>query len=130
MFFYAVHLFSVFFCVYIYLQYIHYGHFQLYIWVLLVFSSVCLHEGVRTAFGLQWDFSVSNFRVVWALQVIMRDHTSSANVEELLRQSHMELQWIQRQLAMIAARNTHHHHLHTKNKVLRSLTVGLCYYYC
>lgn len=47
----------------------------------------------------------------------MRDHTSGANVEELLRQSQMELQWIQRQLAMIAARNIHHHHLHTKGKV-------------
>ncbi|XP_040915059.1 RIMS-binding protein 2 [Toxotes jaculatrix] len=46
----------------------------------------------------------------------MRDHTSSANVEELLRQSQMELQWIQRQLAMIAARNIHHHHLHSKGK--------------
>ncbi|XP_038589878.1 RIMS-binding protein 2-like isoform X5 [Micropterus salmoides] len=46
----------------------------------------------------------------------MRDHTSSAHVEELLRQSQMELQWIQRQLAMIAARNIHHHHLHTKGK--------------
>ncbi|XP_078017962.1 RIMS-binding protein 2 isoform X7 [Epinephelus lanceolatus] len=46
----------------------------------------------------------------------MRDHTSGANVEELLRQSQMELQWIQRQLAMIAARNIHHHHLHTKAK--------------
>ncbi|XP_028273602.1 RIMS-binding protein 2 isoform X2 [Parambassis ranga] len=46
----------------------------------------------------------------------MRDHTSSANVEDLLRQSQMELQWIQRQLAMIAARNVHHHHLHTKGK--------------
>ncbi|XP_028458025.1 RIMS-binding protein 2 [Perca flavescens] len=46
----------------------------------------------------------------------MRDHTSGANVEERLRQSHMELQWIQRQLAMIAARNLHHHHLHTKGK--------------
>ncbi|XP_056259260.1 RIMS-binding protein 2-like isoform X5 [Seriola aureovittata] len=46
----------------------------------------------------------------------MRDHTSGTNVEELLRQSQMELQWIQRQLAMIAARNLHHHHLHTKVK--------------
>ncbi|XP_067340627.1 RIMS-binding protein 2 isoform X3 [Channa argus] len=49
-------------------------------------------------------------------KVIMRDHTSSANVEELLRQSQMELQWIQRQLAMITARNIHHHQLHTKAK--------------
>ncbi|XP_069369984.1 RIMS-binding protein 2 isoform X3 [Paralichthys olivaceus] len=47
----------------------------------------------------------------------MRDHTSGANVEELLRQSQMELQWIQRQLAMIAARNIHHHHLHSKAKL-------------
>ncbi|XP_034458199.1 RIMS-binding protein 2-like isoform X16 [Hippoglossus hippoglossus] len=47
----------------------------------------------------------------------MRDHTSGANVEELLRQSQMELQWIQRQLAMIAARNVHHHHLHSKAKL-------------
>ncbi|XP_047425140.1 RIMS-binding protein 2-like isoform X2 [Mugil cephalus] len=46
----------------------------------------------------------------------MRDHTSGANVEDLLRRSQMELQWIQRQLAMIAARNIHHHHLHTKGK--------------
>lgn len=52
------------------------------------------------------------------LQVIMRDHTSSVHVEELLRQSQMELQWIQRQLALIAARNIHHHHLHAKGKVL------------
>ncbi|XP_051268651.1 RIMS-binding protein 2 isoform X3 [Dicentrarchus labrax] len=29
----------------------------------------------------------------------------------------MELQWIQRQLAMIAARNIHHHHLHAKGKL-------------
>ncbi|CAK6954647.1 LOW QUALITY PROTEIN: RIMS-binding protein 2 [Scomber scombrus] len=49
-------------------------------------------------------------------KVIMRDHKSGANVEELLRQSQMELQWIQRQLAMIAARNIHHHHLHIKGK--------------
>nr|XP_046231588.1 RIMS-binding protein 2 [Scatophagus argus] len=47
----------------------------------------------------------------------MRDHTSSVHVEELLRQSQMELQWIQRQLAMIAARNIYHHHLHTKGKL-------------
>ncbi|XP_041826823.1 RIMS-binding protein 2 isoform X8 [Melanotaenia boesemani] len=47
----------------------------------------------------------------------MKDQTSSTNVEDLLRQSQMELQWIQRQLAMIAARNTHHHHLHTKGKL-------------
>ncbi|XP_051794940.1 RIMS-binding protein 2 isoform X2 [Acanthochromis polyacanthus] len=47
----------------------------------------------------------------------MRDHKSSTNVEDLLRQSQMELQWIQRQLAMIAARNMHHHHLHTKGKL-------------
>ncbi|XP_069019288.1 RIMS-binding protein 2 isoform X3 [Embiotoca jacksoni] len=47
----------------------------------------------------------------------MRDHLSSANVEDLLRQSQMELQWIQRQLAMIAARNIHHHHQHTKSKL-------------
>ncbi|KAM8872586.1 RIMS-binding protein 2 isoform 3-T4 [Synchiropus picturatus] len=46
----------------------------------------------------------------------MRDHTSRANVEELLRHSQMELQWIQRQLAMISARNIHHHHLHAKSK--------------
>ena len=58
------------------------------------------------------------FVCVCVLQVIMRDHKSGANVEELLRQSQMELQWIQRQLAMIAARNVHHHHLHTKSKVL------------
>ncbi|KAA8584180.1 hypothetical protein FQN60_007965, partial [Etheostoma spectabile] len=48
--------------------------------------------------------------------VKMRNHTSGANVEERLRQSHMELQWIQRQLATIAAKNLHHHHLHTKGK--------------
>ncbi|TMS08001.1 hypothetical protein E3U43_005484, partial [Larimichthys crocea] len=47
----------------------------------------------------------------------MRDHTSSVHVEELLRQSQMELQWIQRQLALIAARNIHHHHLHAKGKL-------------
>ncbi|XP_076614785.1 RIMS-binding protein 2-like isoform X4 [Chaetodon auriga] len=47
----------------------------------------------------------------------MRDHTSSVHVEELLRQSQMELQWIQRQLAMITARNIRHHHLHTKGKL-------------
>ncbi|CAB1446068.1 unnamed protein product [Pleuronectes platessa] len=52
------------------------------------------------------------------VKVIMRDHTSGANVEDLLRQSQMELQWIQRQLAMIAARNVHHHHLHSKAKPL------------
>ncbi|XP_057674542.1 RIMS-binding protein 2 isoform X3 [Corythoichthys intestinalis] len=48
--------------------------------------------------------------------VIMRDHTSSVNVQELLRHSHMELQWIQRQLAMITARSTHHHHIPSKAK--------------
>ncbi|XP_030291387.1 RIMS-binding protein 2 isoform X5 [Sparus aurata] len=47
----------------------------------------------------------------------MRDHTSTVHVEELLRQSQMELQWIQRQLAMISARNIHHHHLHAKAKL-------------
>lgn len=47
----------------------------------------------------------------------MRDHKSSANVENLLRESQMELQWIQRQLATIAARNLHHHHLQSKGKV-------------
>nr|XP_061800328.1 RIMS-binding protein 2-like [Nerophis lumbriciformis] len=46
----------------------------------------------------------------------MRDHTSSVNVQELLRHSHMELQWIQRQLAMITARSTHHHHIPSKAK--------------
>nr|XP_023009003.1 RIMS-binding protein 2 isoform X8 [Maylandia zebra] len=46
----------------------------------------------------------------------MRDHKSSANVENLLRESQRELQWIQRQLAMIAARNLHHHHLQSKGK--------------
>ncbi|XP_077353429.1 RIMS-binding protein 2-like isoform X4 [Festucalex cinctus] len=46
----------------------------------------------------------------------MRDHTSGVNVEELLRHSQMELQWIQRQLAMIAARNTRHHHVHSMTK--------------
>lgn len=55
---------------------------------------------------------------VCVLQVIMRDHTSSVNVEELLRHSQMELQWIQRQLATIAARNTNLHHIHAKAKVL------------
>lgn len=67
---------------------------------------------------------------MWLLQVIMRDHTSSVHVEELLRQSQMELQWIQRQLAMIAARNIRHHHLHTKGKVLWYHTLWACYYYC
>ncbi|XP_063744984.1 RIMS-binding protein 2 isoform X2 [Eleginops maclovinus] len=46
----------------------------------------------------------------------MRDHTSAANVEERLRQSQMELQWIQRQLAIIGARNKHNHHLLAKCK--------------
>ncbi|KAK1884395.1 RIMS-binding protein 2 [Dissostichus eleginoides] len=48
--------------------------------------------------------------------VIMRDHTSGANVEERLRRSQMELQWIQRQLAIIGARNKHNHHLLAKCK--------------
>ncbi|XP_029300189.1 LOW QUALITY PROTEIN: RIMS-binding protein 2-like [Cottoperca gobio] len=52
----------------------------------------------------------------------MRDHTSGVNVEERLRQSQMELQWIQRQLAMIGARNIHHHHLHTKSKTRYEVT--------
>lgn len=56
----------------------------------------------------------------------MRDHTSGANVEELLRQSRMELQWIQRQLALIAARNMHHHHLHSKGKVLLDHILYAC----
>ncbi|XP_010769379.1 peripheral-type benzodiazepine receptor-associated protein 1-like [Notothenia coriiceps] len=46
----------------------------------------------------------------------MRDHTSGANVEERLRRSQMELQWIQRQLAIIGARNKHNHHLLAKCK--------------
>nr|XP_020465450.1 RIMS-binding protein 2-like isoform X3 [Monopterus albus] len=46
----------------------------------------------------------------------MRDHTLSANVEEVLRQSQMELEWFQKQLDMITTRNMHHHHLHTKGK--------------
>ncbi|XP_037121607.1 RIMS-binding protein 2 isoform X1 [Syngnathus acus] len=46
----------------------------------------------------------------------MRDHTSAVNVEELLRHSQMELQWIQRQLATITARNIRHHHVHSKAK--------------
>ncbi|KAM9735734.1 RIMS-binding protein 2 isoform 2-T2 [Menidia menidia] len=46
----------------------------------------------------------------------MKDQTPNTSVEDLLRQSQMELQWIQRQLALIAARNVHHHHLHTKGK--------------
>ncbi|CAL8322340.1 unnamed protein product [Lota lota] len=43
----------------------------------------------------------------------MRGYRSNGNVEELLKQSQMELSWIQRQLAMISIRNTH---LHTKGK--------------
>ncbi|XP_037835429.1 RIMS-binding protein 2 isoform X8 [Kryptolebias marmoratus] len=46
--------------------------------------------------------------------MIMRSQTTSCNVDGLLRQSQMELQWIQRQLAMINARSIHH--LHTKGK--------------
>lgn len=68
--------------------------------------------------------------IVWVfLQVIMRDHTSTVHVEELLRQSQMELQWIQRQLAMISARNIHHHHLHAKAKVLWYHLLWARYYY-
>ncbi|XP_019738177.1 RIMS-binding protein 2-like isoform X1 [Hippocampus comes] len=54
----------------------------------------------------------------------MRDHTSSVNVEELLRHSQMELQWIQRQLATIAARNTNLHHIHAKAKAEVSSRLG------
>ncbi|XP_056443725.1 RIMS-binding protein 2 [Gadus chalcogrammus] len=43
----------------------------------------------------------------------MRGYRSNGNVEELLKQSQMELSWIQRQLAMVSIRNTH---LHTKGK--------------
>ncbi|XP_027881940.1 RIMS-binding protein 2-like isoform X8 [Xiphophorus couchianus] len=47
----------------------------------------------------------------------MRDRTTSTKMEDLLRESQMELQWIQRQLAMIGARNRHHQHLlHIKGK--------------
>ncbi|XP_032425533.1 RIMS-binding protein 2-like isoform X7 [Xiphophorus hellerii] len=47
----------------------------------------------------------------------MRDQTTSTKMEDLLRESQMELQWIQRQLAMIGARNRHHQHLlHIKGK--------------
>uniref|UniRef100_A0A3B3HR84 RIMS-binding protein 2 n=1 Tax=Oryzias latipes TaxID=8090 RepID=A0A3B3HR84_ORYLA len=46
----------------------------------------------------------------------MKEHTSGANVEDLLRKSQMELQWIQRQLALMAARNKHQPHLYTKGK--------------
>ncbi|XP_072228174.1 RIMS-binding protein 2 isoform X3 [Leuresthes tenuis] len=52
----------------------------------------------------------------------MKNQTSNINVEDLLRQSQMELQWIQRQLAMITARNIHHHHLHTKGKSRREVS--------
>ncbi|XP_068430060.1 RIMS-binding protein 2 isoform X3 [Clinocottus analis] len=63
-------------------------------------------------------FKLFYFRSTWGESVkpIMRDHTSGANMEELLKRSQVELQWIQRQLAMIAARNIQHHHLHTKSK--------------
>ncbi|XP_078811896.1 RIMS-binding protein 2 isoform X14 [Oryzias latipes] len=47
----------------------------------------------------------------------MKEHTSGANVEDLLRKSQMELQWIQRQLALMAARNKHQPHLYTKGKL-------------
>ena len=64
---------------------------------------------------------------IWiVLQVTMKDQTSNINVEDLLRQSQMELQWIQRQLAMITARNIHHHHLHTKGKVMLFCTLWAC----
>ncbi|XP_014854650.1 PREDICTED: RIMS-binding protein 2-like isoform X9 [Poecilia mexicana] len=47
----------------------------------------------------------------------MRDQTTSTKMEDLLRESQRELQWIQRQLAMIGARNRHHQHLlHIKGK--------------
>ncbi|XP_070408369.1 peripheral-type benzodiazepine receptor-associated protein 1-like [Nothobranchius furzeri] len=46
----------------------------------------------------------------------MKDQTTSSNVATMLRQSQVELQWIQRQLAMINARSAHHNHLHTKGK--------------
>ncbi|XP_043951695.1 RIMS-binding protein 2 isoform X13 [Gambusia affinis] len=47
----------------------------------------------------------------------MRDQKTSTKMEDLLRESQMELQWIQRQLAMIGARNRHHQHLlHIKGK--------------
>lgn len=77
-----------------------------------------MHSAVRFHFFVWFCLMVCNFCLCGLLQVIMRDHTSCPNVEELLRQSQMELQWIQRQLAMIAARNLHHHHLHSKVKVL------------
>ncbi|XP_016534235.1 RIMS-binding protein 2-like isoform X11 [Poecilia formosa] len=47
----------------------------------------------------------------------MRDQTTSTKMEDLLRESQRELQWIQRQLAMIGARNRNHQHLlHIKGK--------------
>ncbi|MEQ2294787.1 hypothetical protein AMECASPLE_007331, partial [Ameca splendens] len=55
-------------------------------------------------------------------------------MEDLLRQSHMELQWIQRQLAMIRARNMHHQHLlhikgKSKNEVSSQQAAGYCTIY-
>ena len=55
------------------------------------------------------------------LQVIMRGYRSNGNVEELLKQSQMELSWIQRQLAMISIRNTH---LHTNGKVFQHSSIS------
>ncbi|XP_034048924.1 RIMS-binding protein 2 isoform X2 [Thalassophryne amazonica] len=46
---------------------------------------------------------------------MMRGDACNVNVEERLKQTQMELQWIQRQLTIIAARNVHNH-LHTKAK--------------
>uniref|UniRef100_A0A8C5CRC6 RIMS binding protein 2a n=1 Tax=Gadus morhua TaxID=8049 RepID=A0A8C5CRC6_GADMO len=54
------------------------------------------------------------------LQVMMRGYRSNGNVEELLKQSQMELSWIQRQLAMVSIRNTH---LHTKGKVFQHSSI-------
>ncbi|XP_064828259.1 RIMS-binding protein 2-like isoform X2 [Oncorhynchus masou masou] len=49
----------------------------------------------------------------------MRGHRSS-DIEELLRQSHSELLWIQRQLSIIAARNSHH--LQVQGKLRHEVT--------
>lgn len=91
---------------------------------------VCLRACGRACFFF-FTASISVFlcdlRCVCApdLQDIMRGHRSS-DIEELLRQSHSELLWIQRQLSIIAARNSHH--LQVQGKVRfhpRELTFGL-----
>lgn len=91
--------------------------------VFLIIQSLYLWMCVFTAYWL--CVSLWYTMCVPDCQDIMWGHRSS-DIEGLLRQSQAELLWIQRQLSIIASRNSHH--LQAKGKVRLSpceLTCGL-----